>query len=219
MPRRRCSNVASHLACQGLDAGLRSAIALGRALQATRSRAHLFAELRKFDAFMQELREREMQCRSAAMLRPECTLPAWFDEIESVQLGHGPAAGSRTAALMQLASEQRSMEDADLCKNVKAWRSFIEARGGHTWPHAHLEDEVIEQKVVHGVTRQRPLTAVALNASAVLNPPLYGPCAGELKGWPVCWQTHTASVPSGNQGAALEKQGLDGLFLRVSVAA
>jgi len=188
---------------RGLNTGLKSAVALARCMATNTGPA--VTALQKFDMFMQDLREREMQGRSASMLRREVQLPTWIDEIENIPSNARPAAGSRTDELLRQAKGSRAENDDTFCQNVKAWRDLNERRGPPDWPHLPLPDSTIESKTRRGVTRPRPLTALTLNSSAVANLRQDGSPA-DRAGWPLHLQTGTSRV-QGEVSPAAEQTG------------
>eukprot|EP00928_Gymnodinium_smaydae_P057998 TRINITY_DN4120_c0_g4_i2.p1 TRINITY_DN4120_c0_g4~~TRINITY_DN4120_c0_g4_i2.p1 ORF type:complete len:960 (-),score=156.12 TRINITY_DN4120_c0_g4_i2:205-3084(-) len=196
---------------RGLSCGLRAASALARALRRSGSDADLERELARFDAFMRDLREREMEGCSAAMLLEGSRLPAWLDECVGFKLGRGPPDGSRTAELMQEACVRRSELDRELAQRVRQWRDYHQARWGAAGcPHPPLTDEEIDAALQTNPERQRPLTSLIMVASAFENPPFSGG-GGSLRGLPISRQLGTRRV-QGEVSPALEHQGLADVF-------
>eukprot|EP00929_Paragymnodinium_shiwhaense_P088164 TRINITY_DN48396_c0_g1_i1.p1 TRINITY_DN48396_c0_g1~~TRINITY_DN48396_c0_g1_i1.p1 ORF type:complete len:554 (-),score=110.63 TRINITY_DN48396_c0_g1_i1:180-1841(-) len=186
-----------------LDSALRGVVALGRAVNSTRGVGDLPEAMRKFDNFMQVLREREMQGRSASLLAPSSQLPEWISEDKDT--------------LTTEAHAGRSNNDGLLCRRLKAWRSYLsKLRDTEEEPvFSKLTDEVIDDKILRGRTRPRPLTSMILAGAASPNAGLLAGCPApqataeeaDLCGWPLVWQLGTEKV-TGEVTPAEELQGL-----------
>lgn len=141
---------------RGLNTGLKSAEALFRAWEASgfslpQSRLH------NFNKFMDALRKREIQGRSASMLRPENKLPNIIDEMRP--------RGDNYAELRAFVDNKARSNWDELGRKAKLWRDKLERRG-EAWPHAPLSDAELERQMTRTV---RPTTTAAhiMNASGV----------------------------------------------------
>lgn len=116
---------------RGLNTGLNAAVALARNLL---SRG--VDDLSKFEAFMQVLREREMQGRSASMLRKENALPSkLIEEVINAQT---------CSERLKETRDVRAGEEKKFVDNLKAWLERMQSLDA--WPHARLDVTTIEDK-------------------------------------------------------------------------
>lgn len=160
---------------RGLNTGLRSVLALANALETS--------DMDSFEQYMQQLRRRELQGRSLSMLRQDVQFPAAITKMRTEK--------DIVEALKEIDPEQ---ERAKFTQNVKLWRNVMEARGSPSWPHKHLSDEVIEDKM-H--SRKKPLdaTVYVLNRSG-----LAVSDDGHQQGWPIQHQRGEANAPAEGSG-------------------
>jgi len=162
---------------RGLNTGLKSAVAATAAVErfVQTGRNECF---RRFDLFMTMLRFREMQGRSASMLRKDNSLPHWLDEIDNLPANHKPSEKSLTRVVLDQTSKNADSLRERFLDNVVAWNSFNEASTG--WPHemGAVPEETIRGLVYTSHTRPKPLTLRAMVDSAVSNNP-------RRAGWPI----------------------------------
>jgi len=154
---------------RGLNTGLKSAVAIVKMWQKNET---LGEGVRTYNAFMDQLRQREMQGRSASKMRKEVRLP-WAGRLLSPTSSEGQQ-------FEKLAVEQEEVNRQKFLENCKLWRNFLERSYG--WPHERLTDEELEERILHCVTKPEELELHLMVLSAFDNGP------GRAAGWPTSKQ-------------------------------
>ena len=162
---------------RGLNTGLKSAVAIVKMWQMNET----FGEgVRKYNVFMDKLRQREMQGRSASMMRKEMRLP-WAGTLSTPR-------SSKGQQFKKLAKEQEEANRQRFLENCKLWKNFMERSNG--WPHERLTDEELDERILYRVTRPKELELHLMVLSAFDNGP------GRAAGWPTSKQGGAEVDPS-----------------------
>lgn len=141
---------------RGLNTGLKGAEALFRAWSGSGSRLPEY-QLCRLNAFMNRLREREMQGRSASMLRRENTLPPIIDQMLI------PGDDSRSQFASMSANEEINLRELEA--KAKRWRDIMESRGD-AWPHARITNKDLEMHM-RRTARPSAVAAHIMNQSGI----------------------------------------------------
>eukprot|EP00435_Cladocopium_sp_Y103_P030593 s2069_g7.t1 len=130
---------------RGLNTGLKSAAAIVKMWCQGGPQATVAEGLKKYNIFMDKLRQREMQGRSASMMRKKMRLP-WGSMLLS-------RTSPETLQLEKMSVAKEQWNRQKFLENCKLWRDFLQRSQG--WPHARLTDRDLEEKIVHTVTRPK----------------------------------------------------------------
>ncbi|CAK9042397.1 unnamed protein product [Durusdinium trenchii] len=168
---------------RGLNTGLKSAFALVKMF----SMPLVAQGVKQYNTFMERLREREMQGRSAPMMRKDMQLhwqdtllprePTFFQRL----MGQGGSV-ERAQQFANMAQRDYETNLANFVDNCKKWRTFLEGQSG--WPHDEVTDD--ELNILTTASRRpRPLELQLMLSSAFTS---YEEGRQPAAGWPTSLQ-------------------------------
>ena len=167
---------------RGLNTGLKSVKAIIRMFESETA----MDGLQRYNTFMKKLRTREMQGRSASMMQ------------KSLRLDWGPALTCMDPAnpgYQELVQEATRLEEENRQKflqQCKLWRDFLQ-RNQEAWPHAPIEDEVLERAITRAVAKPKALELHLMVKSAAENGP------NRAAGWTTSMQKGAEVDPANDE--------------------